>query len=101
MICLPKYSRTKALPINNFSAKISSDNLIWADLIFTMTRPQKFILISMAPSIASKVYTLQEYIGYPTQDIAVPRDETVQAYQECAELIQRSCISLHKQLLNL
>ena len=84
--------------IEHRSQKISSENLTWADLIFTMTRPQKFILISMVPAIADKVYTVQEYIGHPAQDIAVPRDETVQAYRQCAEFIQQSCVSLYKEL---
>ena len=81
------------------SQKISSENLTWADLIFTMTRPQKFVLISMVPAIADKVYTLQEYLGHPAQDIAVPQDETLSAYRQCAQFIQDSCWSLYKELI--
>ena len=87
--------------VDHHSKKISSEHLTWADYIFTMTRPQKFILISMVPIMASKVYTLQEYIGHPTHDIAVPRDETIQAYRECADIIQRSCVSLYQELRRL
>lgn len=90
---------TYNLSTQHSSQKISSENLTWADLIFTMTNPQKFILISMVPAIANKVYTLQEYIGHPTQDIQVPHSETLEAYQECARLIQRSCLELHQQLV--
>lgn len=89
---------TYSLSTQYSSQKISSENLTWADLILTMTRPQKFILISMVPAIASKVYALQEYIGHPTQDIPVPHSETLQAYQACAQQIQRSCFELHRAL---
>ena len=84
--------------VKHRSQKISSENLAWADLIFTMTRPQKFLLISMVPAIADKVYTIREYIGYPAQDIPVPHDETLQAYRQCAEFIQQSCVLLYREL---
>lgn len=87
------------LPTEHSSQKISFENLTWADLIFTMTRPQKFLLISTVPAIANKVYTLQEYIGHPAQDIAIPRDESIEAYEDCAAAIQQSCLSLYKELL--
>lgn len=80
------------------SQKISSENLTWADLIFTMTRPQKFILISMVPAIADKTFTLQEYIGNSVQDIPVPRAETIDAYRDCAEFIRGSCYSLCQEI---
>lgn len=89
---------TYNLPTQHASQKISSEHLTWADLIFTMTRPQKFILISMVSAIANKVYTLQEYIGHPIQDIPVPHSETFQAYQDCAQLIQRSCFDLYQEV---
>ncbi len=86
------------LTVDHASQKISSENLTWADLVFTMTRPQKFILISMVPTIADKVYTLQEYIGHPAQDVAVPRDETLSAYRQCADYIRQSCLLLYREL---
>ncbi|MBT9311710.1 arsenate reductase/protein-tyrosine-phosphatase family protein [Leptothoe kymatousa] len=86
------------LPTDHRSQRISPESLGWADLIFTMTRPQKFILISMVPAIANKVYTLQEYIGHPVQDIPVPRNETLEAYQDCAEMLQHSCSTLYREL---
>ena len=88
----------QGLPTDHASQKISAENLIWADLILTMTRPQKFILVSMVPAIANKVYTLQEYIGHPLEDIAVPHYETLQAYEQCAQTIQQSCRLLHTKL---
>ncbi|MEM9483934.1 MAG: low molecular weight protein arginine phosphatase [Cyanobacteria bacterium P01_F01_bin.116] len=77
------------------SQKISSEHLTWADLIFTMTRPQKFILLSMVPTMADKVFTLQEYINNPAQDISVPRAKTIEAYRACAEFIQGGCQALY------
>ena len=65
-----------------------------------MTRPQKFILVSMAPATADKVYTLQEYLSHPAQDIAVPHDETLSAYRQCAEFIRNSCRSLYQELMH-
>ncbi len=88
----------QGLPTEHASQKISAENLTWADLILTMTRPQKFILISMVPAIANRVYTLQEYIGHPHGDIAVPNNETLQAYEQCARSIQQSCCLLHQKL---
>ncbi|MEM9161931.1 MAG: low molecular weight protein arginine phosphatase [Cyanobacteria bacterium P01_F01_bin.4] len=82
------------------AARVVTENaLAWADLILTMTRNQKFLLISKHPNIADKIYTFQAYVGNPIHDIESPYGDDLFEYQECLRIIEAACDLLVQEIL--
>ncbi|MEL6384644.1 MAG: low molecular weight protein arginine phosphatase [Cyanobacteria bacterium J06626_18] len=74
------------------SQRLNRDLLDWADLILTMTRPQKILLVARISNSAPKLFTLNEYIGNTTQpDIDDPYDTDLESYRQCATKIEIAC----------
>lgn len=74
------------------SQRLNRELLDWANLILTMTRPQKILLISQIPDSAPKLFTLNEYIGNTLQpDIDDPYGTDLGSYRQCATKIATAC----------
>lgn len=84
------------------SQRLHQDLMDWSDLILTMTRPQKYLLISQIPDVAPKLATLKEYIGdTAAPDIADPWGTDLASYRHCAAEIETACDRLLAKLQSL
>lgn len=64
----------------------------WADLVLTMTRPQKILLGAQFPQTTAKLFTLNEYVGNITQpNIEDPYGTDLESYRQCAVEIETAC----------
>lgn len=67
------------------SKPVTVELLQKSDLILTMTRSQKYILMSKIPEIENKIFTLKEYVGKADNlDIDIPA-ENLDSYRRCLE----------------
>ncbi|MEO1403979.1 MAG: hypothetical protein AAFV72_22390 [Cyanobacteria bacterium J06635_1] len=89
----------QAIQLNHTAKIVSGNALNWADLILTMTRNQKFLLISQEPNIADKIYTFQAYVGHPIHDIESPSGDDLFEYRECLRIIEAACDLLVQEIL--
>ncbi|HHW47029.1 MAG TPA: low molecular weight protein arginine phosphatase [Clostridiaceae bacterium] len=67
-----------------------------SDIILTMTRSHKDIIVSAFPHAASKVFTLKEYVADENKDgketsydVVDPYGAPISIYKECAEELKR------------
>ena len=65
------------------STQLTKDDVRESDIVFTMTKGHKDVILSAVPDAEGKVFTLGEYAG--GKDVTDPYggDETV--YRQCAE----------------
>jgi protein-tyrosine-phosphatase len=85
---------------NHRATNIMDSEVLSCDLIFTLTKNHKDILIRMFPELIGKVYTLIEYIS-PDQeyiDIDDPWGYDINVYTECARQIVNSVDKLLEKL---
>lgn len=81
------------------SQRINSELILWANLILTMTKTQKYLLLAMFPQMAKQIFTLKEYIGEKENlDIEDPYDSDLSEYRKCAEEIEESLNCLLNKL---
>lgn len=69
---------------SHLSRQLSADIAKEADLVLTMTSPQKALLLKMLPKLTGKVFTLMEYIG-EREEIKDPFGGDIVVYKGCAE----------------
>ncbi len=74
---------------------LSSELLDNADLILTMTKSQKDLIIKSIPLYSEKVKCLGEYSV--DGDIADPYGADFNAYKECASQIKKAIVSLYER----
>ncbi len=81
------------------SQKINPEHIEWADLVLTMARSQKYILISVFPAIAPKIAALKEFVeadGNP--DIDDPYGQNLDHYRQLATDLDPLLDRLHAKL---
>lgn len=67
----------------HYSRQLSEEDLLWADLILTMTAAHKQLLLQAYPFAANKTYTLKEYARpYGSQDVSDPFGRDVHIYRQ-------------------
>lgn len=78
------------------SKALNKDDMDWATHVFTMTAMHKDMVMNTYPAYADKIFTLKEFMGENSLDIADPYggDETVyrMMFVELDELISRMFI---------
>jgi len=80
------------------SQPITGELILWADLILTMTRSQKLILLAQLPAIVDRLFTLKEYVGLTEcPNIDVPQ-ENRDSYRQCLQEIDRALNLLAEKL---
>lgn len=77
--------------------RVDEQLMVWADLILTMTNGHKSVLLQYFPSVAGKLYTLNEFVGQPGE-IADPFGGDLRTYQQCADELERLLDKLHEKL---
>lgn len=81
------------------SQRLTHELLNWADLIFAMTRAHKALLLTQAPGVQPKLYTLKEFVGDSQQlDIDDPYGSDLDSYRTCANEIMMACDRLFHTL---
>ena len=89
----------KNIDYSHRSQRINPELIFWANLILTMTKPQKYLLLAMFPQMAKQIFTLKEYIGEKENlDIKDPYDSDLSEYRKCAEEIEESLNCLLNKL---
>lgn len=80
---------------------INPELLEWADLVLTMTRFHKYMVISLYPEIINKIFTLKEFVGQNSLDISDPVGRSLSRYRQCAQEIDSSLNLLYQKLAHL
>ncbi len=81
------------------SQRINPELMEWANLVLTMTKTQKYILLAMFPEIGKQIFTLKEFVGEKENpDINNPKGSDLSSYRQCAEEIMRSLDRLLEKL---
>jgi protein arginine phosphatase len=81
------------------ASRIDEQLLDWADLVLTMTQGHKTMVLSYFPALSDKVYTLKEYVGDPTGEIADPFGGSLDIYRMAAAEIEQELDRLHAILI--
>ncbi|NEP16063.1 MAG: low molecular weight protein arginine phosphatase [Leptolyngbya sp. SIO4C1] len=81
----------RGIVLEHRAQPVTEELLIWAQLILTMTRAQKFSLISQLPDTAGKIYTFHAYVGHSIHDINPPKTNDLFEYRECLNVIESAC----------
>ncbi|TYR80180.1 low molecular weight protein arginine phosphatase [Priestia megaterium] len=79
------------------SSQITNEDLQWATYILTMTNQHKSLIISQAPEVAHKTFTLKEFAGQEG-DITDPFGGSIQVYQHTLEEIEALINKMIKKL---
>ncbi len=91
--------QAKKIDYSHLSQRINPELILWADLILTMTKTQKFLLLALFPQMAKYIFTLKEYTTETADlDIKDPYGSDLLAYLQCAEEIEKYLNILLKQL---
>lgn len=78
---------------------INLELLKWADLVLTMTRFHKYMVIAFYPKIINKIFTLKEFVGEQNSlDISDPVGRSLSRYRRCAQEIDFSLNLLQQKL---
>jgi protein-tyrosine-phosphatase len=94
--------REKGIEPTHRSQRLQWDLIDWSDLILTMTRAQKYLLLSQIPAAAPKLATFREYIGDAVApDIEDPFGTDLVSYRHCAAEIETACDRLLAKLQSL
>lgn len=89
----------RAIDSTHQSQRLHWEIIGWAELILTMTRPQKVLLAVQIPNLAAPLATLNEYVGLTqTPDIEDPYGTDLNSYRHCAAEIETACDRLLEQL---
>lgn len=81
------------------SQPLSWELLDWADWVLTMTESQKRYILSIAPELKGKVFTLKEFVG-EDGEIPDPYGTSRQAYRQTRDEIARLVQKLVEKLSN-
>lgn len=82
---------------NHLSRQLTKEMLENSDLVLTMTRAHKELILSYYPSYSNKVFTLLEYIG-KDGDIVDPFGGDINVYRACAKEIKQAIDILFDKL---
>lgn len=82
---------------NHLSRQLTQEMLENSDLVLTMTRAHKELILSYYPSYSQKVFTLLEYVGIGG-DIVDPFGGDINVYKACALEIKQAIDILFSKL---
>ncbi|RLI45915.1 low molecular weight protein arginine phosphatase [Candidatus Bathyarchaeota archaeon] len=94
--------RAEGIDISGYKSKQLTRGLIEeADLILTMKKEYKDVIVSRYPEFKHKVFTLKEFAG-ETEDLDIhdPYGEGLKAYEACASEIKRILTRAFEKIVN-
>ena len=83
---------------SHISKQINEDDIIFADLVLTMTSSHKMFLKSKFPKYANKIYTLSEKAYEKDKSISDPYGQNQEVYDMCANEIKTAIEILLEKL---
>lgn len=70
---------------------VTEELMEWADLILTMTKFHRTIVLLRFPSYKHKIFTLKEYVGdYHSPNISDPVGKSLGTYRQCAQELEQA-----------
>ena len=80
---------------------VNAELIAWADLVLTMTKFHKYVLLAIFPEIINKTFTLKEFVGEQNfLDISDPVGKSLSRYRQCAQEIHSSLNLLQQKLVH-
>lgn len=71
------------IPFQHMTSAVKEENLMWADLILTMTYAHKHMINHMYPNYGEKIFTLKEYVTpYSAKDVSDPFGGDLSTYRQ-------------------
>ncbi|AQU80312.1 low molecular weight protein arginine phosphatase [Planococcus faecalis] len=64
------------------SKPLDAEDLQWAELVLTMTHSHKMTLLQAYPEVATKLYTLTEFVKDSSKDISDPYGGPLELYEK-------------------
>lgn len=93
--------KSRGIKYTGKSQPVTLELIQQSDLILTMTRSHKYILLSQVPTVKDKIFTLKEYVGLTKDlDIDIPA-ENIDSYRDCLENIESAINLLVKKINNI
>lgn len=84
----------------HISQPVSLENLLWANLILTMTAGHKESLLQVFPQVADKTFTLKEYVAESVDvDVLDPFGGDMPTYRRTFQELSTLMDELEKKLL--
>lgn len=80
------------------ASQVTKTDVEWADLILTMTKSHKQMLVQQFPGIEEKVFTLKHYVDETDGDIIDPFGGTIDTYRETFNELQQLIVKLGEKL---
>lgn len=81
------------------SQRLNLELLEWADLILTMTRRQKYMIMARYTGFPDKIYTIKEFVGMEDlNDISNPFGKDLNSYRYFAWEIEQLLNLLYEKL---
>lgn len=81
---------------------VNAELIEWADLVLTMTKLHKYVLLAIFPEIINKTYTLKEFVGEShSLDIRDPFGRPLSRYRQCAQEIDALLNILQQKLAHI
>jgi protein-tyrosine-phosphatase len=94
--------RAEGIDISGYRSKQLTKELVeTADLILTMKKEYKDLIVSRYPESKHKVFTLKEFAGETEDlDIADPYSEGMKAYEACAKEIKQTLTNAFEKIVS-
>ena len=94
--------RAEGIDISGYRSRQLTRELIEeADLILTMKKEYKDMIVSRYPEFKHKVFTLKEFAGETEDlDIADPYSEGMRAYEACAKEIKQTLTNAFEKIVS-
>ncbi|WP_142827129.1 low molecular weight protein arginine phosphatase [Planococcus soli] len=70
------------------SKPLDTQDMLWAELILTMTYSHKMTLLQAYPEAATKMYTLKEFADGSAEDISDPYGGPLELYEQTFQELQ-------------
>lgn len=88
------------LPYTPTSRQLNKQDIVWADLILTMTASHKHSLCEAFPEAEGKTFTLKEYVSpHGSMDVSDPFGGDLSVYEQTFLELQQLLSQLEKKLL--
>lgn len=89
----------RGIQLAHVSRRVNTELMEWADLVLTMTRATKFVLMTRFGKQTSTIATLKEFVGDRHQpDIEDPYGSSFERYRQLAEELDTILDQLHQKL---
>lgn len=88
------------MPYTSVSRAVSDEDLVWADIILTMTEAHKSVLLHVHPEVEQKTFTLKGFVqAEADEDVHDPYGGDLATYRMTFEELSRTIDRLEQKLM--